>query len=82
MTKLSTGEIPDVTSKLSTINSSIEKLQGTISEQETSLSFLQEEERTATDMKPDIWQMDRCQGELKDLERKIATQSKQLSGTG
>ena len=82
MTKLSTAEIPEVKSKLTTVNSSIEKLQHTISDQETTLSFLQEEERSANDMKPDIWQMDRCQGELKELERKIATQSVQLSGTG
>ena len=82
MCKLSSGEIPGVKSKLSNINSSIDKVQQTISEQESALSFLQEEERTANDMKPDIWQMERCQGELKELDRKIATQSGQLSGTG
>ena len=36
----------------------------------------------ANEMKPDIWQMDRCLAELKELEKRLAVQSQQLSGAG
>ncbi|XP_071786283.1 DNA repair protein RAD50-like [Asterias amurensis] len=80
VTKLSETEIPGLRSKLTVINADIEKLKSSLNDEEDSLMLVQVDLSMANEMKPDIWQMDRCLAELKELEKRLAVQSQQLSG--
>ncbi|XP_022086826.1 DNA repair protein RAD50-like [Acanthaster planci] len=80
MTKLADHEIPELKSKLAAVNADIAKLKTALSDEEEVLSILEVDVSMANEMKPDIWQMDSCLRELKDLERRLAVQSQQLSG--
>jgi hypothetical protein len=49
---------------------------------EDSVQLRQDDESMAKVLQPDVVTMDRFQGELRDLDRKIAQQSTKVSGDG
>lgn len=80
MTKLETKEIPDLKTKLKTVNTDIEKLRSDIEEAEEDFHMKQGDQATAQSMHSDVTAVDRYQKELRDLEKRIAQQAAKLSG--
>ncbi|KAJ8298041.1 hypothetical protein KUTeg_024572 [Tegillarca granosa] len=75
-------EIPDLKTKLKKINEEIEKFRNIIQEKEEDKQAKETDEEMAKEIHPDIVTMDRYQGEVTELDKKIATQSAALSGGG
>lgn len=75
-------EIPDLKTKLKKINEEIEKFRNIIQEKEEDMQAKETDEEMAKEIHPDIVTMDRYQGEVTELDKKIATQSAALSGGG
>ncbi|XP_077984137.1 DNA repair protein RAD50.L-like [Glandiceps talaboti] len=80
MKKLSDQDIPSLKSKLSSLNSEVEKLRQDINESEDGLSLLQVDESTAKDIEPDAQMIDKTQAEITRLERKIVEKQSKLTG--
>ncbi|XP_076445993.1 DNA repair protein RAD50-like [Babylonia areolata] len=73
-------EVPGLKLQLQKIGEETQRLKDLIEEKGEELSMKASDEAMAKDMKPDIILMDRYQGELRELDKKIATQSALLSG--
>ncbi|XP_064637547.1 DNA repair protein RAD50-like isoform X2 [Lineus longissimus] len=80
MDRLSKKEIPDLKNSLKKLGSEIDKLKKDTSEMDDFIQLKQDDESMAKELQPDVVTMDRFQGELRDLDRKIAQQSTKLSG--
>ncbi|XP_019635818.1 PREDICTED: DNA repair protein RAD50-like [Branchiostoma belcheri] len=74
-------EVPDIKSKISTINQEIEQKRTQITEGDELFATLSMEEEMAKACKDDIAMIERYRTELRELERKIAQQSSKLAGS-
>ncbi|XP_061165388.1 DNA repair protein RAD50-like [Saccostrea echinata] len=77
---LENKELPQLKNKLKQINEEITKLREDIQTKEEELSIQEQDDEMAKQIQPDIVMMDRYQGEVTELEKKIATESAKLSG--
>ncbi|CAH1258846.1 RAD50 [Branchiostoma lanceolatum] len=74
-------EVPDIKSKISTINQEIEQKRTQITEGDELFATLSMEEEMAKACKDDIAMIERYRTELRELEKKIAQQSSKLAGS-
>ncbi|XP_070557933.1 DNA repair protein RAD50.L-like [Ptychodera flava] len=80
MKKLAAQDIPDLKSKLSSLNTEIEKLRQEVNDTEDNMSMLQVDESTAKEIEPDALMIDRTQAEVSKLERRIVEKQSKLTG--
>ncbi|KAK7482604.1 hypothetical protein BaRGS_00026205, partial [Batillaria attramentaria] len=73
-------DLPNLKDRLQKVNEDIHKLRETVEEKSEDLSMKESDEAMAREMQPDIILMDRVQGELRELDKKIASQSALLAG--
>ncbi|KAK6173416.1 hypothetical protein SNE40_016870 [Patella caerulea] len=80
ITTLNDISIPDLKTKLKKLSEEINELKERIQDKTDELQAKENDEGMAKSMQPDVLMIDRYQGELRELERKIATKSAMLSG--
>ncbi|XP_071087725.1 DNA repair protein RAD50-like [Haliotis cracherodii] len=73
-------EIPQLKNKQRRLNEEIQKLRDLVQNKEDELQAKETDEVTGKSMQPDIVMMDRYYGEIRELDKKIATHSSMLSG--
>uniref|UniRef100_A0A3Q2YKC7 RAD50 double strand break repair protein n=1 Tax=Hippocampus comes TaxID=109280 RepID=A0A3Q2YKC7_HIPCM len=78
--QLQEKELPELRTRLQSVNRDIERLKSDAEEQETLLAMLMSEEETAKACQQDIALMDRFLMDLKEVERKIAQNAAKLQG--
>ncbi|XP_063414540.1 DNA repair protein RAD50-like [Mytilus trossulus] len=77
---LTSKEIPELRNKLKKLNEDIGTLRTTIEEKEDDLQTKEGDEDMAKQVQPDVVQIDRYQGEVIELDKKITSQQSTLSG--
>lgn len=80
ITTLEDKEVPELKNKLKKINEDITKLREDIQTKEEDLHTQEQDDESAKQIQPDIVMMDRYQGEVTELEKKISTEGAKLSG--
>ncbi|XP_013403610.1 DNA repair protein RAD50 [Lingula anatina] len=81
ISKLADQVIPDLKNKQRVLSEQIDKLQQSIAEKDEDLQEKESDEVTAKSILPEIVQLDRCQKELQELERKIGQQMAKMGTT-
>lgn len=74
------NDLPNMKTKLKTINEEIQRVKDIVEEKRNELAVKERDEGVAKEIQPDIVLMDRSQGELRELEKSITTQSALLTG--
>ncbi|CAG2192451.1 RAD50 [Mytilus edulis] len=77
---LTSKEIPELKTKLKKLHEDIGTLRTTIEEKEDDLQTKEGDEDMAKQVQPDVVQIDRYQGEVIELDKKITSQQSTLSG--
>nr|XP_022328065.1 DNA repair protein RAD50-like isoform X1 [Crassostrea virginica]XP_022328067.1 DNA repair protein RAD50-like isoform X1 [Crassostrea virginica] len=80
ITVLEDQEVPELKNKLKKINEDISRLREDVQTKEDDLHVQEQDDETAKQIQPDIVMMDRYQGEVTELEKKISTEGAKLSG--
>ncbi|CAG5126195.1 unnamed protein product, partial [Candidula unifasciata] len=75
-------DVPSLKSRLKKLDDDIKRLKEEVQNKEDELSFQENDLLTAKNLQPDVVYMDRCRGEVRELDRKIEAQRVLLSAGG